>query len=148
MTGQSRWPFTQGTGRGRYYCTIFMYSLPCDFMAFPFGLLPTGWITNALLWGAVGAILALLTCDHRLLLFWFAVCSAGCIFTCLVISSFRNPGLIHSGLSSRISETPHHGIKSTNLQYMQKTIMAIIIRGVVFLLVVNPITSLDTSLGF
>ena len=27
MAGQSRWPFTQGTGRGRYYCT-YMYIMP------------------------------------------------------------------------------------------------------------------------
>ena len=57
---------------------------PRDFVAFPFHRLPTGWITSALLWGAVGAIL--LTCDHRLIL--FAVCPAGCMFTHRLISSF------------------------------------------------------------
>ena len=41
--------------------------------------LPIGrWITRALLWGAVGAIL--LTCDHHHLIL-LAVCSAGCMFT-------------------------------------------------------------------
>ena len=24
VAGQSRWPFTQGTGRGRYYCTVML----------------------------------------------------------------------------------------------------------------------------
>ena len=56
------------------------------FRGLPFGLFPTGWITSALLWGAVGAIL--LTCDHHLILFLFAVCSAGCMFTRRLISSF------------------------------------------------------------
>ena len=42
---------------------------------------------KCLLCGAVGAIL--LTCDHHLILFLFAVCSAGCMFTRRLISSFR-----------------------------------------------------------
>ena len=36
--------------------------------------------------GAVGAIL--LTCDHYLILFLFAICSASCMFTLRLISSF------------------------------------------------------------
>ena len=56
------------------------------FRGLPLGRFPTGWITSALLWGAVGAIL--LTCDHHLILFLFAVCSAGCMFTRRLISSF------------------------------------------------------------
>ena len=56
------------------------------FRGLPLGRLPTGWITSALLWGAVGVIL--LTCDHNLILFLFAVCSAGCMFTRRLISSF------------------------------------------------------------
>ena len=53
----------------------------------PLGRFPIAWITSALIWGAVGAIL--LTCDQYLILFMFAVCSAGCIFTRRIISSFR-----------------------------------------------------------
>ena len=49
------------------------------FRVLPLGRRPSGWITSALLWGAVGAIL--LMCDHHLILFLFAVCSAGCMFT-------------------------------------------------------------------
>ena len=45
----------------------------------PLGRRPSGWITSALLWGAVGAIH--LMCDHHLILFLLAVCSAGCMFT-------------------------------------------------------------------
>ena len=56
------------------------------FTCIPLGRRPSGWITSALLWGAVGAIL--LTCDHYLILFLFAVCSAGCMFTRRLISSF------------------------------------------------------------
>ena len=56
------------------------------FRGLPLGRRPSGWITSALLWGAVGAIL--LTCDHHLVLFLFAVCSAGCMFTRRLISSF------------------------------------------------------------
>ena len=52
----------------------------------PLGRRPSGWITSVLLWGAVGAIL--LTCDHNLVFFLFAVCSAGCMFTRRLISSF------------------------------------------------------------
>ena len=57
------------------------------FRGLPLGRFHTGWITSALLWGAVGAIL--MTCDHHLILFLFAVCSAGCMFTRRLISSFR-----------------------------------------------------------
>ena len=40
---------------------------------------PCGWITSALLWGAVGAIL--LTFDHHLILFLCVVCSVvACLF--------------------------------------------------------------------
>ena len=39
------------------------------FRGLPLGRFPTGWLTSALLWGAVGAIL--LTCDHHLILFLF-----------------------------------------------------------------------------
>ena len=49
------------------------------FRGLPLGRPPTGWITSALLWGAFGAIL--LTCGHHLILFLFAVSSAGCMFT-------------------------------------------------------------------
>ena len=58
---------------------------------------------SALLWGVVGVIL--LMCDHHLILFLFAVCSAGCMFTCRLISPF----LILSipVLSCSFSETPH-----------------------------------------
>ena len=56
------------------------------FRGLPLGRFPAGWITSALLWGAVGAIL--LTCDHHLIVFMFAVCSAGCMFTRRLISSF------------------------------------------------------------
>ncbi len=56
------------------------------FRGLPLGRLPTGWITSAFLRGAVGAIL--LTCDHHLILFVFAVCSAGCMFTRRLMSSF------------------------------------------------------------
>ena len=56
------------------------------FCGLPLGRFPTGWITSALLWGAVGAVL--LTCDHHLILFLFVVCSAGCMFTRHLISSF------------------------------------------------------------
>ena len=52
----------------------------------PLGRRPSGWITNALLWGAVGAIL--LMGDHHLILFLLDVCSAGCMFTRRLISSF------------------------------------------------------------
>ena len=55
------------------------------FHGLPLGRRPSGWITSALLWGAVGAIL--LTCDHHLILFLFAVCSTGCMFTRRLISS-------------------------------------------------------------
>ena len=52
------------------------------------GRFPIAGITSALIWGAVGAIL--LTCDQLyLILFMFAVCSAGCIFTRRIMSSFR-----------------------------------------------------------
>ena len=56
------------------------------FRGLPLGRRPYGWITSALLWGAVGAIL--LMCDHHLTLFLFAVCSAGCMFNRRLISSF------------------------------------------------------------
>ena len=56
------------------------------FHGLPLGRRPSGWITSALLWGAVGAIL--LMCDHHLILLLFAVCSAGCMFTRRLISSF------------------------------------------------------------
>ena len=56
------------------------------FPGLPLGRRHSGWITNALLWGAVGTIL--LTCDHHLILFLFAVCSAGCMFTRRLIPSF------------------------------------------------------------
>ncbi len=56
------------------------------FRGLPLGRRPSGWITGALLWGAVGAIL--LMCDHHLVLFLLAVCSAGCMFTRRLISSF------------------------------------------------------------
>ena len=68
------------------------------FRGLPLGCFPTGWITSALLWGAVGAIL--LTCDHHLIL--FAVCSAG-----YSTSNFFVSDLVHSGLSCSFSETPH-----------------------------------------
>ena len=55
------------------------------FRGLPLGRRPSGWITSALLWGAVGSIL--LTCDHHLILFLLAVCSAGCMFTRRLISS-------------------------------------------------------------
>ena len=67
------------------------------FRGLPLGRRPSGWIPSALLWGAVGAIL--LMCDHHLIL--LAVCSAGCMFTRRLISSF----LILSILV--FSETPH-----------------------------------------
>ena len=41
------------------------------FRDLPLGRRPSGWITSALLWGAVGALL--LTCDHHLILFLFPV---------------------------------------------------------------------------
>ena len=47
---------------------------------------PICWITCAFLSGSVGAIL--LTCDHHLIVFLFAVCSAGCMFNRRLISSF------------------------------------------------------------
>ena len=57
------------------------------FRRLPLGRLPTyGWVTSALLWGDVGAIL--LACDHHLIVFLFAVCSAGCMFTRRLIYSF------------------------------------------------------------
>ena len=56
------------------------------FRVLPLGRRPSDWITCALLWGTVGAIL--LTCDHHLNLFLFAVCSAGCMFTRRIMSSF------------------------------------------------------------
>ena len=56
------------------------------FHGLPLGRRPSGWITSALLWGVVGAIL--LMCDHHLILFLFAVCSAGCMFNRRLISSF------------------------------------------------------------
>ena len=56
------------------------------FRGLPLGRRPSGWITSALLWGAVGAIL--LRCDHHLILFLFAVCSVGCMFNRRLISSF------------------------------------------------------------
>ena len=56
------------------------------FRGLPLGRRPSGWITSALLWGAVGAIL--LMCDHHLILFLLAVCSAGCMFNRRLISSF------------------------------------------------------------
>ena len=56
------------------------------FRGLPLGRRPSGWITSALLWGAVGAIL--LMCDHHLILFLLAVSSAGCMFTRRLISSF------------------------------------------------------------
>ena len=56
------------------------------FRGLPLGRFPTGWITSALIWGAVGAIL--LTCDHHLILFSLAVFSAGCMFTRRRLSSF------------------------------------------------------------
>ena len=56
------------------------------FRGLPLGRRPSGWITSFLLWGVVGAIL--LMCDHHLILFLFAVCSAGCMFTRRLISSF------------------------------------------------------------
>ena len=56
------------------------------FRDLPLGRRPSGLITSALLWGAVGAIL--LMCDHHLILFLFAVCSAGCMFNRRLISSF------------------------------------------------------------
>ena len=61
--------------------------LPSDFVAFS-----SVASLVALLWGAVGAIL--LTCDHHMVLFLFAVSCTGCMFTHFVL------GLIHSGLSS------------------------------------------------
>ena len=56
------------------------------FHGLPLGRFPTGCITSALILRAVGAIL--LTCDHHLILFLFAVCSADCMFTGRLISSF------------------------------------------------------------
>ena len=55
------------------------------FRGLPLGRRPSGWITSALLGGAVGAIL--LMCDHHLILLLLAVCSAGCMFTRRPISS-------------------------------------------------------------
>ena len=66
-----------------------------------FGSLPSDWITSALLWGAVAAII--LTSDQHLIL--FAVCSVGCIL--YSPSSFVVPDFIHSDTSCRFSETPH-----------------------------------------
>ena len=57
------------------------------FRGLPLGRRPSGWITSALLWVAVGAIL--LMCDHHhLILFLLAVCCAGCMFNRCLISSF------------------------------------------------------------
>ena len=56
------------------------------FRGLTLGRRPSGWITSALLWGAVGAILLMF--DHHLILFLLAVCSAGCMFTRRLISSF------------------------------------------------------------
>ena len=56
------------------------------FRGLPLGRRPPGCITSALLWGAVGAIL--LMCDHHLILFLLAGCSAGCMFNRRLISSF------------------------------------------------------------
>ena len=59
---------------------------PQRFRGLPLGRLSTGWITSALLWGAVGAVL--LTCDSHVILFLFAISSAGCMFNRRLISSF------------------------------------------------------------
>ena len=66
-------------------CTISEHRLPTDFVASPWSL-SYRWITTAFFWGAVGAIL--LTCDNHLILFLFAVCAAGCMFTRRLMSSF------------------------------------------------------------
>ena len=50
------------------------------------GRFPTGSIRNVLHWGAVGA--NLLTCGHHLILFSYAVCSAGCMFPRRLIFRF------------------------------------------------------------
>ena len=50
-----------------------------------FLIVSIGWITSALLWGAVGSIL--LTCDHHLMLL-LAVCSVGCLLNYRLFYSF------------------------------------------------------------
>ena len=62
-----------------------VHHLPSGFLAFPSVVVPL-YRLLAVLWGAVGAIL--LMCDHHLILFVFDVCSAGCMFTRRLISSF------------------------------------------------------------
>ena len=54
------------------------------FRGLPLGHFPTGWITSALLWGAVDAIL--LTCDHRLI--FVLVCCLFCWFHVYSPSNF------------------------------------------------------------
>ena len=73
------------------------------FHGLPLGRFPTGWITSALLWGAVGAIL--LTCDHHLILFLFAVCCLLCWLHVYSPPNFFVSDLVHSGLSCSFSET-------------------------------------------
>ena len=72
------------------------------FRGLPLGHFPTGWITNALLWRAVGAIL--LTCEHQLI---FLVCCLLCWLHVCSPPHFFVSDLIHSGLSCSFSETPH-----------------------------------------
>ena len=82
------------------------------FCGLPLGRLPTGWINkSALLWGAVDAIL--LKCDHHLILYMCAVCSACYMFprhlisSFLVLSIFVSPGAVwHT--SSQIANFPKY----------------------------------------
>ena len=55
------------------------------FRGLPLGRRPSGWITSALLWGAVGATLLTCACDQHLILFLFAVCSASCMFATSIL---------------------------------------------------------------
>ena len=67
------------------HCTISVHHLPSGVVASPRS--SSFWLDHeCFLWEAVGAIL--LMCDHHLILFLLAVCSAGCMFTRRLISSF------------------------------------------------------------
>ena len=73
------------------------------FRGLPLGRPSSGWITSALLWGAVGAILLMF--DHHLILFLLAVCFAGCMFTRRLISSFLILSIL--AFHAVFSETTH-----------------------------------------
>ncbi len=68
------------------HCTISVHHLPSGFVAFLSVVVLLAGSRVHFLWVAVGAIL--LMCDRHLILFLLAVCSAGCMFTRRLISSF------------------------------------------------------------